>query len=312
MEASIVLVHLGPKPFPGYGYDCIEQARLFNPGERIYVVVGDECEAIDGPRIAASRCDLVRTGELRRTARHGFYSATNRLASKGLGGFWLFAAERFFFIEELMRRYGIEDVIHLENDVLLYFALASKLGKLRAVYPGMAIARDHDERCMASLLYVRDIRAISRFNDYIAFNLLSRRKNDMQLLSGYSRRRPGTQLPLASPSYAASVGLVNSKGERPRDPSAYFKEFGELGMLFDAACLGQFVGGIDKMHSKEDTRGFVNETSYLNPSSGEVFWERDDSGRLRPFFRSGGEEAAIANLHIHSKELSKYRSDRKQ
>jgi hypothetical protein len=312
MEASIVLVHLGPKPFPDYGYDCIEQARLFNPAERIYVVVADECGSIDASRIEASRCELVRSGALRRIAKHSFYSATNLLRRKGLGGFWLFAAERFFLIEELMRGYGLEDVVHLENDVLMYFPIAGTLGGFRSLYPGMGVARDHDGRCMASLLYIRDIRAISRFNRYIALNLLSRRKNDMQLLSGYARGKPGTQLPLVSSAYEAVVGLANSKGERPRDPGAYSRNFDELGMVFDAACLGQFVGGIDKIHSMEDTRGFVNETSYLNPSAGSVAWKEDDSGRLRPFFRLGGDEAMIANLHIHSKELAKYRSDRKR
>jgi hypothetical protein len=312
MEASIILVHLGPKPYPEYGYDCIEQARLFNSNERILLVVSDECEAIDIQRLEASRCTIVRAGALKRTEGHRFYAATNLLRRKGLGGFWLYATERFFLIEEAMRKLGIEDVVHLENDVLLYFSLAGKLSGLRSLYPGMAVARDHDGRCMASLLYIRNLRAISRLNDYIALNLLSRGKNDMQLLSDYSRRKPRTQLPLVSPSYVDSVGLANSKGERPLDPFAYSKGYDELGMVFDAACLGQFVGGIDKMHSTEDTRGFVNETSYLDPSKGSFAWEKDDSGRLRPFFCLGENKAAIANLHIHSKELVKYRSDRKQ
>ena len=80
-------------------------------------------------------------------------------------------------------------------------------------------------------------------------------------------------------------------------------------MQFDAASFGQFVGGIDKVHSKEDTRGFVNETAYVNPSKGEVVWKRDGARRLRPYFKYDRTEAAIANLHIHSKELWKYRSD---
>jgi hypothetical protein len=312
MGASIVLVHLGPKPFPDYGYDCVEQARLFNPDESMFAVVADECERVDAARLQSARCSLVRSCELRRTVKHGFYSATNLLRRKGLGGFWLYAVERFFLIEELMRKNRLEEVVHLENDVLLYFSLAGMTGEFRNLYSGLAVARDHDGRCMASLLYVRDVQAISRFNACISFNIFSRRKNDMQLLSDYTRGKFGTQLPLVFPSYWTSVGLVNSKGERPRDPSAYSRNFDELGMLFDAACLGQFVGGIDKMHSTEDTRGFVNETSYLNPSLGAVAWKEDALGRLRPFFRLGGDEAVIANLHIHSKELGKYRSDRKR
>jgi hypothetical protein len=31
---------------------------------------------------------------------------------------------------------------------------------------------------------------------------------------------------------------------------------------------------------------------------------------LRPYFQYGENEVAIANLHIHSKELALYRSDR--
>jgi hypothetical protein len=310
MNASIVLVHLGPKPFPEYGYDCIEQVRLFNPRERIYLIASDECGAVDATRLESSHCDLVRVGGLKTTARHRFYRSTNLLKRKGHGGFWLFATERFFLIEELMRTRGLEDVVHLENDVLLYLPLAGILGALRTLYPAMAVTRDHDRRCMASFLYIRNPEAISRFDTYISFNILARMKNDMQLLSGFSRQLSGSLLPLVPPWYDKIVGLTNTKGERPRDPNSYSCNFEALGSIFDAACLGQYIGGIDTIHSKQDTRGFVNETSYLNPSKGEIAWRTDELGRRRPFFTIDGKEAAIANLHIHSKELAKYRSDR--
>jgi len=194
--------------------------------------------------------------------------------------------------------------------VLSYFEIAKSLDRFRSLYPRMAIVRDHDKRCIASLMFIRNQRSIARLNAFISYNLLTRRKNDMELLSSYCKDKM-MQLPIVSPSYAARFALVNLRNERPRDSESFCKNEGEFEMLFDAASFGQFVGGVDKVHSAADSRGFVNETAYVNPSKGQVNWMRDAKGRLCPIFRFDGIEDKIANLHIHSKELCKYRSDRK-
>lgn len=308
--SCILLTHLGPKPFPAYGYDCAEQARLFNRDERIVLVVGDECGGIDESRLASAGCEVARTGSLGKTFKHRYYDCTNLLRFRGLGGFWLYATERLFAVEEAIRRLGLEDVIHIENDVLIYFPIARHLVSFRRSFSALGVVRDNDSRCLASLLYVKDASAIGKLCSSIAYNLLSRRKNDMELLSMFTKGMKACQLPIATPSYTERVGLVTTSGQRPRNPRAYVEAYSSLGMIFDGAAFGQFLGGIDKINSKEDTRGFINETSYVNPSKGKVLWRPDEAGRLRPYFALAGEEAAIANLHIHSKNLESFRSGR--
>jgi len=310
MKTAIVLVHLGKKAFPTYGYDCIEQIRLFNEGEPIYLVLDVDCEVGDPLRLSKSDCTIVRRNELKRTFKHSFYLATNLLRFKGMGGFWLYATERFFIIEEVMKRFRLGDVVHLENDVLLYLDLGKSGDSFRSKYPELGIVRDSDTRCMASFMYIRNTNAISRLNRYIACNFFLRRKNDMQALSAYCRHKKWMQLPLVPSSYAVQFGLKNLGGEQADDGDAYSNTYPELNHAFDAASFGQYVGGIDKILSKEDTRGFINETSYVNPSKGVVHWTKDEQHRLCPHFSYGGENVALANLHIHSKELYKYRSDR--
>jgi hypothetical protein len=78
-------------------------------------------------------------------------------------------------------------------------------------------------------------------------------------------------------------------------------------VIFDAAAMGQYVGGVDPRNIPGDTRGFVNETCVIKYCyEGQIFWEIED-GVSKPFFRTNfGKVLKIFNLHIHSKELALY------
>ena len=41
--------------------------------------------------------------------------------------------------------------------------------------------------------------------------------------------------------------------------------FDRFQYIFDAAAIGQYLGGIDPIHDKNDTSGFVNEICIINP-----------------------------------------------
>ena len=87
--------------------------------------------------------------------------------------------------------------------------------------------------------------------------------------------------------------------------------------IFDGACIGQFLGGIDprnkargimsfvnrvkKIFKKEVEINFTNKDSNLNISEWEIKWVNN-----RPYKKTNNCLIPIINLHIHSKNLKKF------
>jgi hypothetical protein len=77
--------------------------------------------------------------------------------------------------------------------------------------------------------------------------------------------------------------------------------------IFDAAAIGQYIGGVDPQNCATDSRGFVNETCVIKYNEeGTIVW-KIENGIMKPFLRMKyDQEIPIFNLHIHSKQLVLY------
>jgi len=86
-------------------------------------------------------------------------------------------------------------------------------------------------------------------------------------------------------------------------PKRYTENANTFGVLFDGAAVGQYIGGIDKIHNKNDTSGFINETTVFQCDKAKVEWRYADGLRV-PYLNG----LPLVNLHIHSKELHRWMS----
>lgn len=205
-------------------------------------------------------------------------------------GFWHHASARLFVLHSFMVNCGVNNVIHIENDVLLYYncdeILTDALHDKRQMY----IPFDTYERNIASIVYIPDGATFGEILRHYDFG-----KNDM---FNFSEIRKKTSLINTFPIF---VARDEDDGERAFVTNNW-NQFG--GYIFDAAAIGQYVGGVDPRNIYGDTRGFVNETCIIKYNEeGEIFWR---SGK--PFIRlkNTGVEVPIFNLHIHSKALMLY------
>jgi hypothetical protein len=210
-------------------------------------------------------------------------------------GFWHHASARLFVLHAFMMKYqDVKNVIHIENDVLLYYncdeTLTKSLYNQRQVY----IPFDSYERNIASIVYIPDGEIFGQILENYDFN-----KNDM---FNFSEIRKKTSLINTFPIFVSKDNEVNERAFVTNG----WNNFG--GFIFDAAAIGQYVGGVDPRNIYGDTRGFVNETCIIKYNEeGEVFW-RIDAGFMKPFIRikTTNVEVPIFNLHIHSKALMLY------
>jgi hypothetical protein len=201
-------------------------------------------------------------------------------------GFWFNTSARFFVIHAFMLKYGVKDVIHIENDVVLYYNVDDEFayGNNKKLY----IPFDTFERNIASIVYIPDAHIFGQILEHYDFG-----KNDM---CNFSEIRKRTGLICNLPIFVS-----RSDTEERNFVSSGFQKY-----IFDAAAIGQIVGGVDPRNMGGDTRGFVNETCVIKyKDEGEIFWKLKD-GFTKPFFKIGRTEVPIFNLHIHCKNLAAF------
>jgi hypothetical protein len=78
----------------------------------------------------------------------------------------------------------------------------------------------------------------------------------------------------------------------------YGNHFEKINSIFDGAAIGQYLFGIDPIHSKNCTKGFINETSVINASLLSISFEDK-----KPYIDFNEKRITINNLHMHCKNL---------
>jgi hypothetical protein len=235
---NIVQVHLGPE-LPQYLYDQLEQTRVFNPEEAIYLLLGggarcDE-EALDRFGVV-----VVRMESIARCKNHDRFVKRNRLGRKGLGGFWRYAFERFFAIESFLEACRLRNVVHMENDVMLYAPLGERLAAFQERCPHIGLTMDSESRCVPGFMFLRDPASLAAMNGYFIDSGLRKHKNDMHALGSYMRNAAPSAcsaLPTIPSRYRSLYPLANASGELSDKPW-YDEAFDAFGGIFDAAAIG--------------------------------------------------------------------------
>jgi hypothetical protein len=217
------------------------------------------------------------------------------------GGFWHHTSARFFVLYEFMARTGVKNVIHIENDVLIYYNCDKVLTVPLFNKPDLYIPFDSYERNIASIVYIPSAIILAQILVHYNYG-----KNDMYNFSEIRQQTDRIQqFPIFVEERALDLSTVD--GERAF-VSRGWSHFG--GYIFDAAALGQYVGGVDPRNCPGDTRGFVNETCVIKyADEGTIIWKTDgnDDDVKRPFLhRKNQQIVPIFNLHIHSKALVLY------
>lgn len=282
---SIVLVCVGN--FQEYILTNIAQLiRLGHP--RIYIITDPHLMEHFDP--FADYVYLISTVGL---DDHLHFAEKTTLCRNIRNGFWYHTSARLFLINAFMWKYGIDNVIHIENDVLLYHNCDEILGSILYDSKQIHIPFDSWTRNIASIVYIPCADVFTKVLESYDFS-----KNDME---NFSKVRLSTELIANFPIYTNVEGKTGEY-EFVCDGWEKFEN-----TIFDAAAMGQYIGGVDPQNIAGDTRGFINETCVIKyPSEGSFFW-KVEAGVNKPFFKTNkGDVLRIFNLHIHSKALTLY------
>ena len=218
-------------------------------------------------------------------------------------GFWHYASARIFILYAYLKSAWLTNVVHIENDVLIYYNVSTAFNDVEDSCIYMPF--DSYERNVASIMYIPNANILGQVLETYDYS-----KNDMY---NFSKHTLSKSLPAVSGNFGFRA-LVNTlpicipipgMSEEQLWISKSYTTF-----IFDAAALGQMVGGVDPRNIGGDTRGFVNEECVIKYNDyGTIVWID-----YKPYYRlhikgiAFERDIPIFNLHIHSKNLHLYSS----
>lgn len=290
-EPPLIFVHLGPN-LPRHFLPSLERAGRTYSGEVIGLVdCGGEASQ-SNPKF-----QLVEINDFYDPRRFHHAAQDSALDSNFREGFWHKTFERFFVLEQYAARHSLQRYFHAESDVIT-FNLDGLAARLNRFGEKLFIPRDSRSRAIASLIYVNGQNPLEPLLVHIESAPLS--ANEMEVLASFMDSHQN--LAIALPTLDALESLVTSSGAWQTLTPA------DTGGIFDAAGLGQWIGGTDPRNSSKIVRNhFRNEQNSIRFSDLHARFEVDQN-TLR--IRLGGQPSlSVHNLHLHSKMDSVFRSD---
>lgn len=304
---SIVFIHIG-KEIPSYAEIALSQAKKFNPNASVILLANEEAAESFSQKFPELEVEYIACESLIKTQSHQNFLERTTLDRESGEGFWLYTSERFLYLDDLMTQYKMQDVFHLEYDNMLYVNLEELLPIFQHYYPGIAATFDNDDRCIPGFIYIANEQAMHSLAKSFALHA-SKSLNDMQLIALYKNENGNdkiSHLPIITKEYANVYPLVSSSGHTAQNPSQYTQNIEVFHSIFDAAALGQFLGGISPRNGVAKP-GFINESCLFNPSLLNIVWIPDARLGNIPYIIYPHATYRINSLHIHSKNLGDFR-----
>ena len=304
----IVLIHIG-KRVPSYSEDAIVQAKYFNPESTIYFLLNQEAYENAPYSLENAGASVVLLESLPITPHHKKFLTNSTLDFNYRQGFWTYTSERFFYLDTFMEHYQLSSVFHLEYDNMLYKNLSEILPILKKHYPGCGVTFGFDQFVIPGFVYLANPDSARELANFFA-RYAYKGWDDMRMLAKYwsSNLNKMDHLPTIPSQYPQLFPLKNANQQTSRFEHLYSKHFNEFKGIFDAAALGQYLGGQDPENGNS-SQGFKNTHCLMDLDLCQFNWSLDAQGKKIPIMILQGEKIPIYNLHVHSKNLRLFRSD---
>jgi hypothetical protein len=293
---SILLVHLGEGPLPSHTRDAYYNLSLLKSPCRIILIANESNHKhfIDITAPFANKfvrpLEFVAVEAIAPSQTTNQFRRETKLNKKFRSGFWFHASNRFHVIADYMTATSLENCLHIETDVVLYFDPAEK-GTQFQEFAEFSVPLDR-KRAIPGVVWLKNSLVARRLTAHM---LLHKDRDDMATLGEFCLINPDIAKPLPSipVDYAVRHNL---------DQTRYCQGLELFEGIFDCAAIGQYVGGIHWMNDPENTRFFLNESSDLDLSKFHFAWKFSEIGRV-PQLGWGVTKTKILSLHAHSKEL---------
>lgn len=299
-QANLVFIHLGSQSPSSYVIDNLIIAMRIAVQSKIYILLNEV--HIDLVRDAFMRgvegafnqknwdqVHFIKIEDLHKSEHTKNFECNAKLDRNFRDGFWFSTSYRFFILADFMSAYNLENCIHLENDVILYFDPTTKLDQFRA-FADFAVPLDR-VRAIPGIVWFKNVEIALKLNEFI---LNHPDLHDMDTLGAFVMRQDISAKPLPT------VPLEYAKVKR-MNLDRYCQGIDDFGGIFDAAAIGQYLGGVHWMNDPSNTRFFINESSDFHINECDFFWKHHHY--RTPNLGFNDVKTPVLCLHAHSKNV---------
>jgi hypothetical protein len=143
---TIVLTHVGPSPIPDYTEYCLKQLRIYNRHIPIFFLsleknLREKSDWWVKYNVSPYSYDKLEDEPLNKKFEElSWYKAwgTPNTKTPGPKEFVHGTSKRLYVLNAFLKKTGYEDIIHIENDVMVYESLDFVVKKAREVYDRFA------------------------------------------------------------------------------------------------------------------------------------------------------------------------------
>jgi hypothetical protein len=310
---TLFVIHLG-NHFPHYIRDCVRQIRLHNPKERLTIklIVHGNANFTHAEELERNYAvEPVYVEDLPITPHYmEFLSLSQQLLDLGFRHkYSQYILERYFVWEAYLMKNPLYNTYFIESDNLLYMSMDTVQATESLFTQDMAMPYDTLDRGAPSFVFARSRESLTHFNRFLVESMKLGYTDDMQIYGRYRRTHPEKMFAYPVLPAICNVGKTertNRIGQRVPIGECGFLCDSRFPLVFDSVVYGQAVSGIDPRNTNaQQSVGYINEKALFSISETEFGWTKP-----KALWVPVAHHLPIVNLHIHSKALSNFMSDR--
>jgi hypothetical protein len=287
-ETNFILFHKGP--IPEYINTCINQIHRTQTNYKIYLLIESQYSLNINSAAKIIPIEYLQPIEISNISY--YLNDQNPL--------WRTSLERFFYIKNFINDNNINNVIHFDNDVLIYQDVDTIKDILKTNIPNIGITPHKANELVCGFMYINNPDSLNKLCEHLLrlavlgeFQLnaqLGSMPHEMRLLGEVKNTQPGiiTELPVSPISPGDNL-------------------FDKFNIVFDPSSYGQYIGGT---HANGGGDRFENHLRsrhrYIDMYIDIKYLPSFDMLLKAPFLSYEGQQIPIFNLHIHSKQLHLY------
>lgn len=281
---NLILIHIGASEPPSYLYDNLEiLSRLCKKSKKYFITnishIKNSNNYFD--------FEVIPSENIERSIESTNLENKISIDKEYRNGFWQNTTTRFAILHDFIKSNHLIDNIHIENDVVLYKDPANYVNYFNS-FGGISFPTVVDWG-IGSVVWIKN----GFFSEQLIIKFSENcNVHDMENLGLFSKTVNGFKaLPTIPISYQSNK-LYDEN----------FCELHDTNIIFDAAALGQYLGGVDPANSISETFFFINERTTLEFDKFQIQWEITNGIKF-PIIISNNLRFEIFNLHIHSKKI---------
>lgn len=208
----------------------------------------------------------------------------------GWDGFWDNACKRFIYICEVQKKYGIDEFIHIETDVVPYIDIGEMFFNFKKAYDNKLVLSPHaDYQLSCCTIYCNSASVMEHFcGEIIGY---------FKRGAGYFAEAYPSQTILNETHFAYQFQKENPEEVDLLPTVPGEKCSGEFGFVIDPTAWGMWVGGLHR----DPDKPFATHNHYIGKLilDGKYTVAWDD--KKRPYVAIGDNRFPLATLHFNSK-----------